>query len=416
MAVQWTPSQPTGAGAGVINKNLLEVRVGIAVVLTSEVQPTYQWVLFDRPATSAASLSTPTAITSGFTPDVGGTYVVQLTDPSQLDINGNPLFLRLSLYVNRNNAGITIQRGLIVPGLGVRHDADADVRGAAGVLERFKLKLIEIIDTLGLAPIATNRILGNNSGDIAAPSALTPTEVTAMLDDATTSLPGRLSATFWNLLTGATDAKTSLALARRDINADLGVRRLSVTDQINASGSLAVDSPGSVSVTAASLATINGLAGTNIYGSGGVTIGSFGADIAVDIVSTRPFTIREYLTGLSRWAFRAHAAVDIVTATTTTVATVTPSSAVPAVFDGYVICRRTTSPAAATTAIWRVRQAYLTIASVATPLGSPLIELISTSDDGCSLAWDESTTTARLRLTTPDTTARTAQATTRDSR
>lgn len=112
-----------------------------------------------------------------------------------------------------------------------------------------------------------------------------------------------------------------------------------------------------------------------------------------------------------RWRLEWPSAVAIVTATTSILATLTPDTTMPAVFDGYVLVRRTTSPTAATTAIWRVRRAAITVGGVVTPIGDDIIELVSESTDGCSLAWGISTTTTTLVLTTPNTTPRTAEAT-----
>lgn len=88
-----------------------------------------------------------------------------------------------------------------------------------------------------LASIATARFLGRATAGSGAVEALTGTQATSLLDVASTSLKGLLSAADKLLLDGATAAATALALVRRDSSGDAALRRLTVTDRITAVGS-----------------------------------------------------------------------------------------------------------------------------------------------------------------------------------
>ena len=73
-------NQPSGAGAGTpgeARKDLWLTKVVNLSVSTSG-NSSFSWTMLAKPLASAATLSTPTASTSSFTPDVVGTYRIQL--------------------------------------------------------------------------------------------------------------------------------------------------------------------------------------------------------------------------------------------------------------------------------------------------------------------------------------------------
>jgi len=80
MAAEITFDQPLGAGPGVAGKARNDIWLGQVVDMTSSgTGTTYLWELLNAPRLSEATISNPTAATASITPDVVGTYRIQLT-------------------------------------------------------------------------------------------------------------------------------------------------------------------------------------------------------------------------------------------------------------------------------------------------------------------------------------------------
>lgn len=104
-------NQPSGAGAGTPGVASEDLWVGQAVNLSSTVaSPPYLWELLDRPPGSASTLSTPTAITSSFIPDVVGSYRIQLTTALGVFI--------LTYRARFSASGVLLNRGWALPAIG----------------------------------------------------------------------------------------------------------------------------------------------------------------------------------------------------------------------------------------------------------------------------------------------------------
>ena len=111
-----TINQPTGAGNGSpgVARNDLWNAQQIDLVVATGGNSSILWSLLDRPAGSAATIGSPTATTATLTPDVLGTYRVQLVTNG-----GGPGNISIKvLRVRKNNAGVLQNRGWCLPALG----------------------------------------------------------------------------------------------------------------------------------------------------------------------------------------------------------------------------------------------------------------------------------------------------------
>jgi hypothetical protein len=202
-----------------------------------------------------------------------------------------------------------------------------------------------------IANIATARFLGRTTASSGPVEELTAAQATAMLDEATTSLKGLLSSAFWQLLDGATAAATASRLMRRDANADVAVRRLTVTDQINATGALSIQSAADAAIGIGNvagsgnlnlgLAYAGGFASTtNVYGYNSI-FNATGAAIVISaltqIVSTGLLRLDGSRIAIGTYGGASRMALDYVTdqaqtstsETTPTGFAVTPSATRP---------------------------------------------------------------------------------------
>lgn len=105
--------QPTGAGPGTAGNARDDLWYGQAVDLSCSVggNTSYSWSLVTVPSGSGASLSTPTSATSSFTPDVVGSYIVQLVTNGGGPGNAQRRVLR----VRYDNTGALANRGWAYP-------------------------------------------------------------------------------------------------------------------------------------------------------------------------------------------------------------------------------------------------------------------------------------------------------------
>lgn len=139
--------QNTGAGAGspgVARRDLWQSRA-VSLYLGVGGNTTYLWELLSKPTGSAAALTSSTASTSGFTPDLVGTYRVRLT------VNGGgPGNVQTRVYRCRyNNVGALASRGWAVPAYGeTAAEANYDTN-AIGYGEVFETIFADILANLG---------------------------------------------------------------------------------------------------------------------------------------------------------------------------------------------------------------------------------------------------------------------------
>lgn len=109
-------NQPAGAGLGTAGESRTDLWLSQPVNLSVGVggNTSYSWELLSSPPGSAATLSTPSASTSSWTPDVRGTYRIRLVTNG-----GGPGNLQTRVFrVTKNSSGVTLGRGWAAPALG----------------------------------------------------------------------------------------------------------------------------------------------------------------------------------------------------------------------------------------------------------------------------------------------------------
>lgn len=161
--------QPLGAGAGVPGEARSDLWLSRAVNLSvgTSGNTTYEWELLDKPLGSAAVLSTPTAATSGFTPDIIGTYRVRLVTNGGGAGNIQILVFR----VRYNSSGALSKRGWAMPAIGEtagEANYGGNTRAWAQVLEdiigSIDTTLDDLATSLGGRPLDTTTAL--SPGDV----------------------------------------------------------------------------------------------------------------------------------------------------------------------------------------------------------------------------------------------------------
>lgn len=139
--------QSAGAGAGspgVARNDLWQARA-VSLYLGVAGNTTYLWELLSKPTGSATALTSSTASTSGFTPDLVGTYRVRLT------VNGGgPGNVQTRVYRCRfDNSGVVASRGWATPAYG-ETASEANYDGnAIGYGEVFETILADVRTALG---------------------------------------------------------------------------------------------------------------------------------------------------------------------------------------------------------------------------------------------------------------------------
>jgi hypothetical protein len=148
MAANWTPSQPGGAGAGTLHKDLEVVRTDVQVLLTAEAAAGYLWTLFDKPdAAAAPTINNSTSQVANVTFATKGRYGIRLTDASTGTTR------TLYLEVNRDAAGTLIDHGIVAPALGETQATSPTNRGVARTMERFAAAVLVAIAAGGGADL-----------------------------------------------------------------------------------------------------------------------------------------------------------------------------------------------------------------------------------------------------------------------
>ena len=108
--------QTSGAGFGSpgIARDDLWLMQAITLSCATSGNISYQWDLLAFPTGSAVTLSTPTLSTSGFTPDLIGTYRIRLTTNG-----GGPGNVQILVFrVRYNSSGALTNRGWAYPAFG----------------------------------------------------------------------------------------------------------------------------------------------------------------------------------------------------------------------------------------------------------------------------------------------------------
>jgi hypothetical protein len=137
VAANITISQPGGAGAGVLNKDLLGARTGVALVLASAEAAGNTWTLFDAPAANVATISDASSQNAGFTAAVNGWYGFNLSHGATNKT--------VYVLVDRDAAGNLVNGGAFSPAKGQGLATSADNRGVAGYFELAFGRLITFI-------------------------------------------------------------------------------------------------------------------------------------------------------------------------------------------------------------------------------------------------------------------------------
>lgn len=183
-------NQPAGAGNGSdgLARNDLWLNQPIVLLDMGVLNTSWLWELLDVPLGSVATLSTPTSSTSGFTPDVLGTYRLRLSTNG-----GGPGNEQVRVFrVRYNNAGVLQNRGYCLPALGegyIEGLAEANYTGnTRGHEEPFRQFMADAAANMGGgAPLTGPQFAARVSGT-GNPQAVSPADAAGMLDDQFTQL------------------------------------------------------------------------------------------------------------------------------------------------------------------------------------------------------------------------------------
>src|SRR5690606_619378 len=110
VAADFTISQTDGAGAGALNTDLEDARVGVEIQFASLAALGNLWELLDKPDASEAELGSTTAQVATLTADVPGEYAISLTQGGAVRV--------LVVEVNRDADGDLIAHGMVTPAKG----------------------------------------------------------------------------------------------------------------------------------------------------------------------------------------------------------------------------------------------------------------------------------------------------------
>jgi hypothetical protein len=244
--------QSAGAGAGspgVARKDLWQGRA-VSLYLGVGGNTTYLWELLNKPTGSASVLTSSTASTSEFTPDLVGTYRVRLT------VNGGgPGNVQTRVYRCRyTNAGALASRGWALPAYG-ETAAEANYgSNAIGYGEVFETILADILANLGgggggSVPTGTGipHIVGGVQD--AAASLIVNADVHASAAIAASKVVQATGTGIPHVVGGALSAASSLI-----VNADVdAAAAIALSKIVNPTGTGLVKATGGVFAAAASL-------------------------------------------------------------------------------------------------------------------------------------------------------------------
>jgi hypothetical protein len=141
-------NQPTGAGAGSpgVARNDLWKNQAIILAQGAGGNTQFLWELLDKPPGSAATLSTPTAASSGFTPDAIGTYRIRLTTNT-----GGPGNVQIRVFrVRYGSSGVLESRGWAYPAYEEQSDESNYGSNDRGWSEPFEFILEDVRTALGM--------------------------------------------------------------------------------------------------------------------------------------------------------------------------------------------------------------------------------------------------------------------------
>lgn len=251
--------QSAGAGAGspgVARRDLWQARA-VSLYLGVGGNTTYLWELLTKPTGSAAVLTSSTASTSGFTPDLVGTYRVRLT------VNGGgPGNVQTRVYRCRyNNVGALASRGWAVPAYGeTAAEANYDAN-AIGYGEVFETIFADILANLGggggATPTGTGIPHVVGGAQQAAASLIVDADVHASAAIAASKVVQATGTGIPHVVAGALNAASSL-IVDADVHAAAAV----------AVSKLAPGTNGQVLTTSGGAATWGAAAGSTPTGTG----------------------------------------------------------------------------------------------------------------------------------------------------
>lgn len=157
--------QPAGAGAGspgVARNDLWQSRQ-INLSVGTGGNTVFQWDLLDKPPGSAASLTGATTSTPSFTPDLSGTYRIQL-----ITNGGGPGNIQILVArVRFTNVGALLNRGHALPGYGEsagEANYGGNTRGWAPTMEFIEADTLSIV--LGGGAAMTGDVTGTTGANV----------------------------------------------------------------------------------------------------------------------------------------------------------------------------------------------------------------------------------------------------------
>lgn len=162
---QARPGPSTSFGSpGVARKDLWQAHE-VTARSTEAGNLSYSWAFLDIPPGSAATLADATTANARFTPDLPGSYRIQLTTNG-----GGPGNVQILIAaVTFDNAGVLTQRGWRVPAFGeagTENNFLGQLRGWAETFEFILADIRTVLSTGGLTPPGANTQIPFNDGGV----------------------------------------------------------------------------------------------------------------------------------------------------------------------------------------------------------------------------------------------------------